>query len=300
MNMSRQPEMPVKTDDQAQFDGLLPTEPFTRRSFMATAVGAGFALATLPISAQTVIRTDSEGLVAGDIKVPAADRELPGYRAMPAGGSKLPTVLVIHEIFGVHEYIRDVCRRLAKAGYLAVAVDMYIRHGETAKMTNVQDILAGPVAEASDAEHMADLDATATRAAKNGGDPGRLAVTGFCRGGRTTWLYAAHNPNLKAAVAWYGHWEGPPSAKRPKWPSDLVDQLKAPVLGLYAGKDQGITSDQVEDMLAALAKAGSKSQVHVYPDAPHAFHADYRPTYRKEPAEDGWQRLLAWLKQNGV
>ena len=300
MNMSRQPEMPVKTDDQAQFDGLLPTEPFTRRSFMATAVGAGFALATLPISAQTVIRTDSEGLVAGDIKVPAADRELPGYRAMPAGGSKLPTVLVIHEIFGVHEYIRDVCRRLAKAGYLAVAVDMYIRHGETAKMTNVQDILAGPVAEASDAEHMADLDATATWAAKNGGDPGRLAVTGFCRGGRTTWLYAAHNPNLKAAVAWYGHWEGPPSAKRPKWPSDLVDQLKAPVLGLYAGKDQGITSDQVEDMLAALAKAGSKSQVHVYPDAPHAFHADYRPTYRKEPAEDGWQRLLAWLKQNGV
>ncbi len=300
MNMSRQKITSKKSDDQAQFDGLLPTEPFTRRSFIATAVGAGFALATQPISAQTVVKTDSEGLVAGEIKVPAADRELPGYRAMPAGGSKLPTVLVIHEIFGVHEYIRDVCRRLAKAGYLAVAVDMYIRHGETAKMTNVQDILAGPVAEASDAEHMADLDATATWAAKNGGDPGRLAVTGFCRGGRTTWLYAAHNPQLKAAVAWYGHWKGPPSAKRPKWPSDLFDQLKAPVLGLYAGKDQGITTDQVDDMRAALKKAGSKSHIHVYPDAPHAFHADYRPTYRKDAAEDGWKRLLEWLKQNGV
>jgi len=299
MTMSR-PKTATKSDEQAQFDGLLPAEPFDRRSFMATALGAGFALAVQPIAAQTVIKTDTGGLLAGEIMVPAADRELPGYRAMPAGGSKLPTVLVIHEIFGVHEYIRDVCRRLAKAGYLAVAVDMYIRHGETAKMTNVQDILAGPVAEASDAEHMADLDAAAAWAAKNGGDPGRLAVTGFCRGGRTTWLYAAHNPQLKAAVAWYGHWEGPPSAKRPKWPSDLVDQLKAPVLGLYAGKDQGITGDQIEDMRSELAKAGSKSQIHVYPDAPHAFHADYRPSYRKEPAEDGWKRLLAWLREQGV
>lgn len=299
MNTSQQKTI-MNADDQAQFDSLLPAEPFTRRSFIATAVGAGFALAVQPISAQTVIKTDTEGLLAGEIMVPAADRELPGYRAMPAGGSRLPTVLVIHEIFGVHEYIRDVCRRLAKAGYLAVAVDMYIRHGETAKMTNVQDILAGPVAEASDAEHMADLDATAAWAAQNGGDPGRLAVTGFCRGGRTTWLYAAHNARLKAAVVWYGHWEGLPSSKRPKWPSDLVDQLKAPVLGLYGGKDQGITADQVEDMQAALAKAGSKSQIHVYPDAPHAFHADYRPTYRKDAAEDGWKRLLEWLRQNGA
>ncbi|OHC63735.1 MAG: carboxymethylenebutenolidase [Rhodocyclales bacterium RIFCSPLOWO2_02_FULL_63_24] len=290
----------MKTDDQAQFDGLLPAEPFSRRSFIATAVGAGFALATQPISAQTVIKTDAEGLLAGEIKVPAADRELPGYRAMPAGGSNLPTVLVIHEIFGVHEYLRDVCRRLAKAGYLAVAVDMYIRHGETAKMTNVQEILAGPVAAASDTEHMADLDACAAWAAKNGGDPKRLAVTGFCRGGRTVWLYAAHNPQLKAAVAWYGHLEMAPTARQPKHPIDLAGQLKAPVLGLYAGKDQGITPDQVEDMRGELAKAGSKSQIHVYPDAPHAFHADYRPTYRKDAAEDGWKRLLEWLRQNGV
>jgi carboxymethylenebutenolidase len=300
VNMSHPTETLTKNDEQAQFDSLLPTEPLTRRSFIATAVGAGFALATLPISAQTVVKTDSEGLVVGDINVPAGDRELPGYRAMPAGGSKLPTVLVIHEIFGVHEYLRDVCRRLAKAGYLAVAIDMYIRHGETAKMTNVQEILAGPVASASDTEHMSDLDACAAWAAKNGGDPQRLAVTGFCRGGRTTWLYAAHNPQLKAAVVWYGQLEGVATPRQPKSVMDLAGQIKVPVLGLYAGKDQGITADQVEDMQAALKKAGSKSQIHVYPDAPHAFHADYRPTYRKEAAEDGWKRLLEWLKQNGV
>jgi len=290
----------MNADEQAQFDGLLPTESFNRRSFITAAAGAGFALAVQPISAQTVIKTDAEGLFAGEISVPAGDRDLPGYRAMPAGGSKLPTVLVIHEIFGVHEYLRDVCRRLAKAGYLAIAVDMYIRHGETAKMSNVQEILSGPVAAASDVEHMSDLDACAVWAAKNGGDPQRLAVTGFCRGGRTTWMYAAHNPRLKAAVAWYGHLEMAPTARQPKHPIDLTDQMKAPVLGLYAGKDQGITADQVEDMRAALAKAGSKSQIHVYPDAPHAFHADYRPTYRKDAAEDGWKRMLEWLRQNGV
>jgi len=300
MNMSRQKITSKTSDDQAQFDGLLPTEPFTRRAFIATAVGAGFALATQPISAQTVIRTDSDGLVAGDISVPATDRELPGYRAMPAGGENLPTVLVIHEIFGVHEYIRDVCRRLARAGYLAIAVDMYIRHGETAKMANVQEILTGPVAASSDAEHMADLDACAAWAAKHGGDPQRLAVTGFCRGGRTTWLYAAHNPRLKAAIAWYGHLKGAPTPRQPRSAVDLAANIKAPVLGLYAGKDQGIPAEHVEEMREALKKAGGNSQLHVYADAPHAFHADYRPTYRKDAAEDGWKRLLEWLKQNGV
>lgn len=299
MNTSQQNAV-MNADEKAQFDGLLPTESFNRRSFITAAVGAGFALAVQPISAQTVIKTDAEGLLAGEISVPAGDRDLPGYRAMPAGGSKLPTVLVIHEIFGVHEYLRDVCRRLAKAGYLAIAVDMYIRHGETAKMSNVQEILAGPVAAASDVEHMSDLDACAAWAAKNGGDPQRLAVTGFCRGGRTVWMYAAHNSRLKAAVAWYGHLEMAPTARQPKHPIDLADQMKVPVLGLYAGKDQGITADQVDDMRAALAKAGSKSQIHVYPDAPHAFHADYRPTYRKDAAEDGWKRMLEWLRQNGV
>jgi carboxymethylenebutenolidase len=285
---------------QREFDSLLPAGQFTRRGFIVTSLGAGFALATQPVMAQTAIKTDAEGLTAGPISVPTADGPLAAYRAMPAGGAKLPTVLVVHEIFGVHEYIKDVCRRLAKAGYLAIAAEMYARHGDVAKMSNVREIIDGPVAAASDAEHMADLDACAAWAAANGGDAGRLAITGFCRGGRTTWLYAAHNPKLKAAVAWYGVLEGAPSAKQPKWPMDIVAELKAPVLGLYGGKDQGIDATQIEDMQLALKKAGGKSQIHVYPDAPHAFHADYRPTYRKEPADDGWQRLLAWFRAQGV
>ncbi len=283
-----------------EFDSLVPAMRFSRRGFLVTSLGAGFALATQPIMAQTAIKTDADGLTVGEIQVPTADGPLAAYRAMPAGGARLPTVLVVHEIFGVHEYIKDVCRRLAKAGYLAVAAEMYARHGDVSKMSNVQQILDGPVAAASDAEHMSDLDACAAWAAKNGGDPDRLAITGFCRGGRTTWLYAAHNPRLKAAVAWYGHMEGPPTAKQPKWPLDLAAEMKAPVLGLYGGKDQGIDAAQVDDMRDALQKAGGKSQIHVYPDAPHAFHADYRPTYRKEPAEDGWRRLMAWFKANGV
>jgi carboxymethylenebutenolidase len=183
---------------------------------------------------------------------------------------------------------------------MAIAAEMYARHGDVSKMANIQDILAGPVADTSDSEHMSDLDACAAWAARNGGDPERLAITGFCRGGRTTWLYAAHNPRLKCAVSWYGVLEGAPTAKQPKWPIDVAAELKAPVLGLYGGKDQGITADQVEDMRLALKKAGSKSLIHVYPDAPHAFHADYRPSYRKEPAEDGWRRMLDWFKTNGA
>jgi carboxymethylenebutenolidase len=285
---------------KAEFDSLFPAEPLNRRGFIVTALGAGFALAAQPIMAQTAIKTDSEGLTAGEIQVPTQDGPLAAYRAMPAGGKNLPTVLVVHEIFGVHEYIKDVCRRLAKAGYLAVAAEMYARHGDVSKMSNIQDIVSGPVAAASDSEHMSDLDDCAAWAARNGGDPDRLAITGFCRGGRTTWLYAAHNPRLKAAVSWYGTLEGAPTAKQPKWPIDLAAQLKAPVLGLYGGKDQGISADEVEDMQEALKKAGSKSRLHVYPDAPHAFHTDYRSTYRKEPAEDGWRRMLEWFRQNGV
>ncbi|MBI4997403.1 MAG: dienelactone hydrolase family protein [Rhodocyclales bacterium] len=285
---------------QQEFDSLVPELRLSRRGFIVTSLGAGFALATQPIMAQTAIRTDAEGLAVGAIEVPTADGPLAAYRAMPAGGRKLPTVLVVHEIFGVHEYIKDVCRRLAKAGYLAIAAEMYARHGDVAKMSNIRDILDGPVAAASDAEHMSDLDACAAWAAKNGGDPARLGITGFCRGGRTTWLYAAHNPKLKAAVAWYGQLDGAPSPKQPKWPLDLAGQIKAPVLGFYGGQDQGISLDDVESMRDELKKAGSKSTLHVYPDAPHAFHADYRPTYRKEFAEDGWQRMLAWFKANGL
>jgi carboxymethylenebutenolidase len=285
---------------QQEFDSLVPELRLSRRGFIVTSLGAGFALATQPIMAQTAIKTESEGLTVGEIQVPTTDGPLAAYRAMPAGATNLPTVLVVHEIFGVHEYIKDTCRRLAKAGYMAIAAEMYARHGDVSKMSNIRDILDGPVAAATDAEHMSDLDACAAWAARNGGDPARLGITGFCRGGRTVWLYAAHNPKIKAAVSWYGQLDGAPSANQPKWPVDLAAQIKPPVLGLYGAKDQGISSDEVEAMSEALKKSGSKSQIHIYPDAGHAFHADYRPTYRKEAAEDGWRRMLAWFKANGL
>jgi len=278
------------------FDSLFPAARLDRRGFVATALGAGFALAVQPVRAQSAIHTPADGLTAGEIRI----GNLPAYRAQPVGGKNLPTILVVSEIFGVHEYIADVCRRLAKLGYLAIAPELFARYGDPRKMTNVQDILAGVVSKVPDKEVMADLDACAHWAKSNGGDPARLGITGFCWGGRQTWLYAAHNPNVKAAVAWYGRIDGEVNDKTTKWPLDVAGEIKGAVLGLYGGKDQGIPLDDVESMKSALAKAGSKSQIHVYPDAPHAFHADYRPTYRKEAAEDGWNRLTAWFKQHGV
>lgn len=278
------------------FDSLVPAVGFTRRGFVATALGAGFALAAQPIMAQTTITTDTAGLIAGEIKIDA----LAVYRAMPEGGKNLPTILVISEIFGVHEYIADVCRRLAKLGYLAIAPELFARYGDPRKLTNVQEILSAIIAKVPDREVMADLDACAAWAKSNGGDPARLGITGFCWGGRQTWLYSAHNPNVKAGVAWYGRIDGEVNDRTTKWPLDVAGDVKGAVLGLYGGKDQGIPLEDVDAMGDALKKAGGKSQIHVYPDAPHAFHADYRPTYRKEAAEDGWQRLQAWFKQHGV
>jgi carboxymethylenebutenolidase len=278
------------------FDSLVPEMGFTRRGFVATALGAGFALAAQPTLAQSAIKTDAGGLDAGEIRI----GELAAYRAQPAGGKNLPTILVVSEIFGVHEYIADVCRRLAKLGYLAIAPDLFARHGDPRKLSNVQDILAAVISKVPDREVMADLDACANWAKSNGGDAARLGITGFCWGGRITWLYSAHNPNVRAGVAWYGRIDGEVNDRTPKWPLDLAGEIKGAVLGLYGGKDQGIPLDDVEALQAALKKAGGRSQIHVYPDAPHAFHADYRPTYRKEAAEDGWQRLQAWLKQHGL
>ena len=278
------------------FDSLVPAVGFTRRGFVATALGAGFALAAQPIMAQTTITTDTTGLVAGEVKIGM----LGAYRAMQEGGKNLPTILVVSEIFGVHEYIADVCRRLAKLGYLAIAPELFARHGDPRKLTNVQDILSSIIAKVPDKEVMADLDACAAWAKSNGGDPARLGITGFCWGGRQTWLYSTHNPNVKAGVAWYGRIDGEVNERTPKWPLDIAGEIKGAVLGLYGGKDQGIPIEDVEAMSEALKKAGGKSLIHVYPDAPHAFHADYRPTYRKEAAEDGWQRLQAWFKQHGV
>jgi carboxymethylenebutenolidase len=299
MNASQR-KREVNRDDQAQFDSLLPAGQFDRRGFIVTALGAGFALAAQPGAAQSLIKTGTDGLVAGEIRLPARDGEMPVYRAMPAGKTGVPVVLVVSEIFGVHEYIADVCRRLAREGYLAIAPELFARYGDPRKLANVQDILTGIIAKTPDAGVMADLDACVAWAGKHGGDTTRLAITGFCWGGRIAWLYAAHNPALKAGVAWYGRLDGEINERTPKYPLDLAAEFKAPVLGLYGGADQGIPPDDVDAMRDALAKAGSKSQIHVYEGAPHAFHADYRPTYRKEPAEDGWKRLLQWLRQHGV
>lgn len=285
---------------QPEFDSLVPEIGFTRRGFIVTALGAGFALATQPIAAQTAIKTDMEGLSAGEIRVPAKGGELVAYRAQPASGAGFPVILVVSEIFGVHEHIADVCRRLAKLGYQAIAPELFARYGDPRKLGNVQEILSGIVSKVPDAEVMADLDACVAWAAGNGGNTARLGITGFCWGGRITWLYSAHSSAVKAGVAWYGRLDGEINDRTPKYPLDLAGDLKAPVLGLYGGKDQGIPLDDVEAMRAVLAKAGGKSSIHVYSDAPHAFHADYRPSYRKEPAEDGWNRMKEWFKAHGV
>lgn len=278
---------------------LLPKTEFTRREFVVTTLAAGFALAVQPVSAQT-ITTDAAGLVAGEIKIPVAGGELPGYRAMPGKGGPFPVVLVVQEIFGVHEHIRDICRRFAKLGYLAVAPELYARQGDVSKLAEIKDIIP-IVSKVPDAQVISDLDAATAWAQKSGkGNTAKLAITGFCWGGRIVWLYAAHNPKLKAGVAWYGRLVGQPNELQPKNPIDLVAELKAPVLGLYGGDDQGIPLDTVERMRQALKAANNPSEIVVYPNTPHGFHADYRPSYRPEQAKDGWKRLQDWFKKYGA
>lgn len=256
-----------------------------------------YASAVEPV-AQTAIHTDSHGLEASDVRIPAGEGTIAAYCAKPAGRSNLPIVLLAHEIWSVHEYFKDLCRRLGKLGYLAVAPDLFGRQGDP---TNLErDDIFKIVARVPDAQVMSDLDAAAAWAASQGGDANRLGMTGFCWGGRITWLYAAHNPKLKAGVAWYGKVEGAPEALKPRHPLDVAKDLKAPVLGLYGGADAGIPNDSVARMREALKSAGKPSEIHTYPDAPHAFHADYRPSYRKGPAEDGWRRMLDWLRGHGV
>ncbi len=281
------------------FTSLAPAD-MTRRTFVVTAVAAGFALAVQPVSAQTVI-TDAIGLTAGAVKIPTADGEMPAYRAMPATGGRFPVLLVVHEIFGVHEYIQDVCRRLARLGFLAVAPLLYARQGDVTRLPDSQTIISQVVSKVPDAQVLSDLDATVAWAETSGkGDLARLGITGFCWGGRIVWLYAAHSPKVKAGVAWYGPLMRPATALQPKQPIDVAASLKAPVLGLYAGDDPGIPLDSVGEMRRRLAAAGSRSEIVVYPDAPHGFHADYRPSYRKAAAGDGWKRLRAWFRKYGV
>lgn len=279
---------------------LLPKTEFSRRGFVVTTLASGFALAVQPVTAQT-ITTSAEGLEAGEVKIPVKDGEIPAYRAMPDKGGPFPVVLVVQEIFGVHEHIKDICRRLAKLGYLAVAPELYARQGDVSKETDIQKIISTVVNKVPDQQVLGDLDAAVAWAKKSGrGDTAKLAVTGFCWGGRIVWLYAAHNPDLKAGIAWYGRLTGMADELHPKHPLDVVANLKAPVLGLYGGADTGIPTDTVEQMQKALKAANKPSEIVLYPDTPHGFYADYRPSYRKDKADDGWKRLVAWLKANGV
>ena len=284
---------------RSEFDSLLPEQKFDRRNFLVTSLAAGFAFAVQPVSGET-ITTDSNGLVAGEVKIPVKDGEIPGYCAMPATGGSFATVLVVQEIFGVHEHIRDMCRRFAKLGYFAIAPELYARQGDVSKMSNTQEIVDNVVKKVPDAQVTGDLDAAATYAKASGkGDTSLLGITGFCWGGRIVWMYAAHNPNLKAAVAWYGPLD------RSYYPGDksvldVAKDLKAPVLGLYGGADPGIPIDSVNKTRDALRAAKKPGDLIVYPDTPHGFNADYRPSYRKEAADDGWKRLQSWFAVYGV
>lgn len=292
-------------DLRSEFDSLLPGtsgDRPSRRTALKAALGVGYAAAAAPLMAQTAIKTSSDGLTTGEITYEVNGFKVPAFRAQPAGKTNLPVVLVIQEIFGVHEYIADTARRFAKAGYLAIAPELYARQGDPTKYGEISKLMAEVVSKVPDAQVMADLDGALKWAGANGGDVGRAGITGFCWGGRITWLYAAQGP-VKAGVAWYGRLVGAPSELTPKHPLDLVATQKAPVLGLYGAADTGIPLDTVDKMKAALSTgspAAKASQFVVYPDAPHAFHADYRASYRQGPAEDGWKRALEWFKANGV
>ncbi|RRH91289.1 carboxymethylenebutenolidase [Variovorax beijingensis] len=298
--------MSLRDDSRSDFDSLRPGQSTeqgaTRRTALKAAIGVGYAAAVMPVMAQTAISTSAEGLKAGPVKYTVNGFEVPAYAAAPAGKTGLPVILVIQEIFGVHEYIADTCRRFAKLGYLAIAPELYARQGDPRGYTDIPKLQADIVSKVPDAQVMADLDGALAYAAANGGNVSKAGITGFCWGGRIVWLYAATG-KVKAGVAWYGRLVGQPSELTPRHPVDVAASLQAPVLGLYGGKDQGIPLDTVDKMKAALATgtpAAKASSFVVYPEAGHAFHADYRPSYVKSAAEDGWQRATAWFKANGV
>jgi carboxymethylenebutenolidase len=277
---------------------MQPNDPSRREfiaSIVATGIATGYALAVQPVAAQTLVMTDNAGIADAMVKIPNGDFEFPAYMARPAKGKGFPVVLVVQEIFGVHEHIKDVCRRLAKLGYLAIAPELYTRQGDVSSLTDFQEILK-IVSKVPDGQVLSDFDATVTYVAKNTpGDTERLGITGFCWGGRIVWMYCAHNPQVKAGVAWYGKLSVPATELQPRHPVDIAAKLKVPVLGLYGGADQGVPVDTIEKMKQQLALGNSGSIIQVYADTPHAFFADYRPSYRKEAAEDGWKRLQDWF-----
>lgn len=288
---------------QPEVESLVPAQTFDRRRFVKTALGSAFAAAALPVAAET-IKTDFHGLTAGEVTIPSGGFNMPAYRAQPEGKTNLPVVLVISEIFGVHEHIADICRRFAKLGYLAIAPELFARQGDPGSFGTIQELQTNIIAKVPDAQVMGDLDAASTWAGAHGGDLNRLGITGFCWGGRITWLYTAHSPRVKAGVAWYGQLVGEPTPLKPRSALESVNQLHAPVLGLYGGKDTGITQEHVAKMKAALAASpdadAKASTFVVYPEAGHAFNADYRSSYVEAAAKDGWQRCLAWLRANKV
>ncbi len=272
-----------------------------RRAFLATSLATGFAAAAGTGPASTTITTDDKGLIAGEVKIPVSDGQIPAYRAAPAGKQSLPTILVVEEIFGVHEHIKDICRRLARLGYLAIAPELFARQGDPSRHADISSLIKEVVNKVPDAQVMRDLDATADWAAKNGGNPSRLGITGFCWGGRIVWLYAAHRPGLKAGVAWYGRLVGERDALRPAQPVDVAAKLKAPVLGLYGAEDVGIPVTTVNTMQAVLedgSPAARASRFILYKKAPHAFFADYRTSYRILPSKDAWMQAQEWFKQH--
>ena len=301
----------LNNDLKNEFDALLPGQSTqtgaSRRTALKAALGVGYAAAALPIMAQTAVKTSSEGLKTGETTFEVNGFKVPAFYAAPAGKTNLPVILVIQEIFGVHEYIADTARRIAQAGYLAIAPELFARQGDASNYNEMAKLMSEVVAKVPDEQVMADLDGAVKWAAANGGNPAKVGITGFCWGGRITWLYAAQSSNVKAGVAWYGRLVGTPSALTPKHPLELASGLRSPVLGLYGGQDSGIPVATVEQMKVALADAAGKgnaaakvSEFVVYPDAPHAFHADYRPSYRKDAAEDGFKRAMAWFKAHGV
>lgn len=293
-----EPSLDLAAGERRQW---LPPVDVTRRGFVVTTLATGFALSVRPSAAQETITTDTDGLVAGEVKVPVRDGEMPAYRARPDKPGRFPVVIVVQEIFGVHEHIKDICRRLAKVGYLAVAPELYARQGDVSQIADIRTLIDTVVSKVPDAQVMEDLDETLVWADKSGeGDADRAAVTGFCWGGRIVWLYAAHNPKLKAGVAWYGRLVGEPDELHQKHPVDVAADLHAPVLGLYGEADSGIPLDSIEQMRRAVADAGKQAEIVVYPAAPHGFHADYRPSYREADAKDGWERLKKFFADHGV
>lgn len=291
-----------KTFDDPHMESLLPKVKFSRRGFLASAAStAGYTLAAGPVMAQTAINTPADGLEVKDIKVPVSGGDMPGYMAAPKKAGKFATVIVIPEVFGMHEYQKDICRRLAKVGYVGVTLDPFFRKGDLSKISDIKQVIS--VANSlDDATMLADLDALVAMLEKNPKvNAKKLGITGMCRGGRTVWMYVAHSKKIKAGVSWYGGLNPMPPAM-PLTPMDVTDKLNAPVLGLYAGADAGIPENMVVRLRAGLVAFGKdkESPIHVYPNVPHAFHADYRPSYRKAEAEDGWKRMLAWFKKHGV